>query len=103
MDGYKSFYLEIHYDNPNGVSGVQDSSGFDIYVLKESDNQQLRQYDAAVLELADPLVSLGGTALESGYSKWEFNCPSTCTQNEFDVNRLPFFRNGSTCTNMAFV
>ena len=89
-DGYKSFYLEIHYDNRNGVSNVQDSSGFQIYTLKQADG--LRQYDAAVLELADPLVSLGGTALESGYSKYEFECPSTCTQNEFQVDSVMVFQ-----------
>ena len=53
--GYKSFRLEIHYDNPTLVPGVLDSSGVRVYYTS-----QLREHDLGVLSVGDPALLLSG-------------------------------------------
>lgn len=38
--------LEIHYNNPNLVSGIKDSSGLRLWMTKS-----LRQYDADMIQI----------------------------------------------------
>jgi hypothetical protein len=49
--GFVHMVLEMHYDNPEHVSGVRDRSGFKI-----SYTPKLRQHDAAVMTLGDPFT-----------------------------------------------
>jgi len=45
--------------------------------------KSLRQHDAGTLEIADPLVRLGGSKIGNGLSRHSFLCPSTCTSTTF--------------------
>jgi energy-converting hydrogenase Eha subunit H len=44
--------MQIHYNNPGLVAGVIDNSGVTVFYTTT-----LRQYDADVLELADPTIT----------------------------------------------
>jgi hypothetical protein len=72
------FVLDMHYNNPDKVSGVPDASGIEMLITTD-----LRKYDASTLTIGD-----GGTRLPSippGVSDHhaETTCPSECTQ-QFD-------------------
>lgn len=45
--------LQVHYNNPDGQSGVVDASGFDISVTP-----RLRRHDAGVLTLGQTAIAL---------------------------------------------
>jgi hypothetical protein len=69
------FVLDMHYNNPDIVSGVIDGSGVEMIVTTD-----LRTYDASTLTLGD-----GGTMLPdipAGQSAYhvEITCPSECTE-----------------------
>jgi len=79
-NGYKSIYINVHYDNPAHIAGLVDNSGVRVYYTPN-----LRQYDAGVLELGDVSVTqprqipIGTNTVE-----YEYNCPSECTRNFTD-------------------
>lgn len=66
---------EIHYDNPQGIENVLDSSGVRFYYKTTP-----RQYEMGMLELADPRVTLGGESVGAGLTQHVFDCPSSCMQ-----------------------
>ena len=70
----KSIVVEIHYNNPENVANQVDSSGVRLYFSKER-----REYDAAILQLGDPLVQLDNTAIGEGLTEWSFECASSCS------------------------
>lgn len=75
----KYLMVQIHYDNPTGVSGIVDNSG-----VKLSYTPNMRTYDAGTMTLGDILNS--GNAIPPGQSlvEYEYECPSDCT------NDLPY-------------
>lgn len=73
-NGFKSFQLEIHYDNPFLDTGVFDSSGVRIYYTSKK-----RQYEIGVLSLGDPFLSLFNNSVGDGLSKHQFDCPASCS------------------------
>jgi hypothetical protein len=79
--------VQIHYNNPAGISGRIDSSGTRFYYSEEE-----RPQKAAVLELGDPLVKLDGEAINNGLTQYEFTCPEECSLN---------FLGGSSITVLA--
>lgn len=72
--GFKSFQLEVHYDNPWLETGTLDSSGVRIYYTSKK-----RQHEMGVLSLGDPFVSLQANAVGDGLSKHQFDCPASCS------------------------
>ena len=72
--------INTHYNNPNGDTGVIDSSGVRVYYTEE-----LRPMDMWVLLLGDPAQVLLGTPLSEGKTSLSFGCPSSCTEEHFDV------------------
>lgn len=85
-DGFKTFKLQIHYSNPGRKQGVKDSSGIRIYFA-----DQLRKYDAGLLQLGDPSLSLIGKRLQAGLTRHTFDCASSCTQNLFEADEVTVF------------
>jgi len=72
---WNGLLMQIHYNNPGLVAGVVDNSGVTVFYTTA-----LRQFDADVLELADPTITNpnqipAGTAL----AYYEYSCPSDCT------------------------
>lgn len=78
--GFKSLSLETHYDNPNGDMDMVDSSGVRVYYTEE-----LRPIDMGVIKLGDPNVVLEGTYLPDGKYGMSFDCPGSCTEENFEV------------------
>lgn len=72
--GFQSFSLEIHYNNPDRVPGVLDSSGVRLYYTT-----QPREFDVGIMQLGDPAVRLKGVSMESGLTSHAFRCPTSCT------------------------
>jgi len=71
-----TFILEIHYDNPEGESGIVDSSGVRMHTTS-----QLRPNDAATVVLGDGFVSRSQLADPSIKTDvvYRHECPSSCT------------------------
>ncbi|CAN0057481.1 unnamed protein product [Scytosiphon promiscuus] len=84
--GFSSLWLQTHYDNPNGDTGMVDSSGVRVYYTEE-----LRSMNMGVMELGDPFVNLDGLSLPDGKSGFSFNCPSSCTEEHFEADEVKLF------------
>lgn len=76
--------LEMHYDNPDHVEGLQDFSGFNIYL-----SDTLREHDAGILTTGDPLVSFATIPQGEEAAHYEGACPGACTQ-EFSTDLQVF-------------
>ncbi|KXZ41536.1 hypothetical protein GPECTOR_409g249 [Gonium pectorale] len=66
------FALQVHYNNPERVSGVVDASGFELRYTP-----RLRPYDAGILTLGQQAI-----AIPPGQRRFTLKpnvCPSTCT------------------------
>ncbi|CAD5118872.1 DgyrCDS7544 [Dimorphilus gyrociliatus] len=67
--------LEVHYNNPDLISGIVDSSGIEFHVTKT-----LRKYDAGIMELG--LEYTDKYALPPGLNQWDLDghCIPECTK-----------------------
>lgn len=79
-EGFTSVVVQTHYDNPDGKAGLVDSAGVRVYYTEE-----LRPIDMGVIQLGDPVVSLEGVPLPEGKTSISFACPSSCTEQYFEV------------------
>ena len=77
---FLSLEVQTHYNNPDGVEGVIDDSGVRVYYTEE-----LRPMHMGVMQLGDPAVILEGVALPEGKSSHSFHCPSSCSEEHFEV------------------
>eukprot|EP00903_Cladosiphon_okamuranus_P022592 g20787.t1 len=84
--GFVSVAVDIHYDNPNEVTGLVDNSGVRVYYTEE-----LRPMDMGIITLGDPFLSLIGEPLPQGKSYVAFGCPSSCTEEHFEVESVTIF------------
>ncbi|KAJ3024574.1 UNVERIFIED_CONTAM: hypothetical protein HDU68_007999 [Siphonaria sp. JEL0065] len=73
-NAYQYFALQIHYNNPNQLSNVMDSSG-----LKLHYTNQLRPNDVGVLILGSEDIHIPGNSSKYTATPWNV-CPSTCTR-----------------------
>jgi DOMON domain/Copper type II ascorbate-dependent monooxygenase, C-terminal domain/Copper type II ascorbate-dependent monooxygenase, N-terminal domain len=78
MNGFQSFQLEIHYDNPDGVANVMDSSGIRMFYTSKK-----REFDMGVFSTGDPQTGLFGDLVSpsQGLVQHTFDCPSSCSAN----------------------
>ncbi|CAN0322479.1 unnamed protein product [Ectocarpus fasciculatus] len=84
--GFNSLNIQTHYNNPDGVSGMNDSSGVRVYYTEE-----LRPIQMGVLKLGDPHVDLAEQSLPDGKSSFSFGCPGTCTETNFEEEEVTIF------------
>jgi len=66
--------IEIHYDNPNRLSGVSDHSGVRVHWTPV-----LREYNAGVMAIADAWLNLPAIPPQQKEVHREISCPSECT------------------------
>jgi hypothetical protein len=71
---YRTFVLEIHYDNADHVPDQVDSSGVRVYHVPEP-----REHLAGVYAVGDPALSLRGQAIPPGVSDYLFRCGGSCS------------------------
>jgi len=83
--GYTSVAVQTHYNNVDGDEGVIDSSGIRIYYTED-----MRPMDMGVLALGDPGVNLEGKPIFEGKSTIAFECPGSCTEDNFEVRAWAF-------------
>jgi hypothetical protein len=72
--GFNSFMMEIHYNNPDRVEGMVDSSGVRFYYTT-----QPREFEMGILQLGDPYIRLLGAPVGNGLSSHSFSCSSGCS------------------------
>nr|XP_018667907.1 DBH-like monooxygenase protein 1 homolog [Ciona intestinalis] len=72
--------LEMHYDNPNLISGVSDQSGMRIYYTPE-----LRQYDVGILTIGQ-IVNSYSNIIPPTISSFKHygDCPAECLETVMD-------------------
>ena len=80
---FVSLQIQMHYNNPDEVEGLIDDSGVRVYYTEE-----LRAINMGVLQLGDPFVALEGVAVPEGKSSHSFGCPSSCSEEYFEVGEL---------------
>ena len=88
--GLKAVVLQVHYDNIEDDASVVDTSGFRIY-----HTAQLRQHDAAILQIGDPDVeaSYRSAKIPPGHSKITFeHAVAGCSGQFHDDNVTVFTR-----------
>jgi len=83
--GTKGLKMEVHYNNPSQFSGMANRSG-----VRLTFTRKLREHNAGSLVLGDPAVALQGVPIGQGWSKWDFNCPESCTDSFLDQNITVF-------------
>jgi len=66
--------LQVHYDNPAGLTGVVDDTS--AVLLHFTDTP--REHEAGTINIGDPQTVLAGQRVESGVN-YTFTCPSACT------------------------
>jgi len=71
---FQYIVIEMHYDNPNGIAGLVDNTGYKIYYTKN-----LRPHDAASLTVGDPYISFPNIPPKNQGFGLEATCPSECT------------------------
>ncbi|CAM9660109.1 unnamed protein product, partial [Ectocarpus sp. 13 AM-2016] len=84
--GLNSLRVQVHYDNPDGVSGKNDSSGVRVYYTEE-----LRPMNMGLVKLGDPQGALHPQPLPDGKSVYSFGCPGTCTETYFEEEEVTVF------------
>ena len=79
--GTKYVILQVHYDNPDNLDDLFDSSGFRVYYTPN-----LREFDAGILQLGttDIQIPPGESAFEVG--EIEYGCPAECTTANIPID-----------------
>jgi DOMON domain/Copper type II ascorbate-dependent monooxygenase, N-terminal domain len=72
--GMQSFRIEVHYNNPELVENITDSSGLRVYYSLTP-----REHELGGFFLGDVLGGLYGDPVSPGLSKFEFACQSACS------------------------
>ena len=75
---FKSFRVQVHYDNPALESNLKDNSGVRIWL-----DSGARAHEAGTIQLGDPAVKMtqqAGLQIPPGKSFFEFQCPASVTQ-----------------------
>jgi Copper type II ascorbate-dependent monooxygenase, N-terminal domain/DOMON domain/Copper type II ascorbate-dependent monooxygenase, C-terminal domain len=76
-NGFQSFSMQVHYDNPDGVSGMIDDSGVRMYYTSKK-----RQYDMGYFVNSDNGALQGSLASPNGgLSEHVLDCPSSCSSS----------------------
>lgn len=78
-NGFKTFQLETHYNNPWLDEGVLDSSGIRMYYTTKT-----REIESGILLIGDPFIQLYGQP--AGAASHLFHCPSSCSTASLDKN-----------------
>ncbi|XP_066027869.1 DBH-like monooxygenase protein 1 [Pocillopora verrucosa] len=80
----RTFFLELHYDNPNAIEGRKDSSGIRFYYTSH-----LREYDAGIMCVGERISKFAiippkqESWLTVGY------CPKECYLEDLQATKLP--------------
>jgi Copper type II ascorbate-dependent monooxygenase, C-terminal domain/Copper type II ascorbate-dependent monooxygenase, N-terminal domain len=72
--GFRSFSMQIHYDNPELLKDIVDNSGVRIYFVNES-----RPIQVGMFEVGDPFVFLENQPVGGGVQEHTFECSSGCS------------------------
>jgi hypothetical protein len=71
--------MDMHYDNPMNEEGIVDNSGVRVYYTKK-----LQPIELGMMVLGDGMLSLANQLIGSGVHRYDFDCPSTCSESALD-------------------
>jgi hypothetical protein len=83
---FRSIGIEIHFNNPQNVEGLVDSSGFRVYY-----STQPREIEAAFLSIGDPATLMEGHVIADGLTTYSFSCASDCSQEVLGSESVTVF------------
>jgi len=86
-DGFQSFLLQIHYDNPKFETGIIDSSGVRFYWTSQN-----REEELGVLKVGDPNLTLIHTHVGNGLALHQFECPGDCSSAAINTPSVTVLR-----------
>jgi len=75
VGGFSHILLDIHYDNPNDLSGLVDESSVSVTYTPN-----LRPNDAGSLILGDPILTFSSIPANEGAVHYEAECTAACTE-----------------------
>ncbi|GAB0493947.1 hypothetical protein MMPV_005235 [Pyropia vietnamensis] len=67
------FLLQLHYDNPDGLSGIYDNSSVRLHTTSKP-----RRYDSGAIGLGNLGIFIDKERVQSGIN-YTYTCPSECT------------------------
>ena len=74
-NGRNGILIEIHYNNPDLIEGLKDSSGLKFYYTNQD-----KKHEAGILSVGDPLLGLNEESVGQGLTQYSFSCPSACSE-----------------------
>jgi dopamine beta-monooxygenase len=77
--GFQGFRCEVHYNNPNMIEGMIDTSKLRVYY-----STTMRQHEVGVALMADYAVELRSQPINAGISKFTFECNDQCSELVLD-------------------
>ena len=90
-NGFKSFTMQYHVDNKDYDSGKIDTgSGIRLYTT----TKETIDVEVGMMQIGDPFVKLTGERIGEGLSKHVFECPSSCTKNNLNVDKITVIKEG---------
>jgi DOMON domain/Copper type II ascorbate-dependent monooxygenase, N-terminal domain len=75
----QSFRIQIHYNNPELLTNITDTTRLRIYFTKSPRPQEI-----GLMGMGDVLERLSGTELPSGLSQYDVTCSSDCSDFSLD-------------------
>ncbi len=82
---FRALTMQYHVDNKDLDTGKFDKgTGVRIYTTAK----ETIAVEIGMMQIGDPFVQLGGKKVGDGLTKHEFECPSSCTQNRFNVDEI---------------
>ena len=75
----QSFRIRVHYNNPELIENVTDSSFLRVYYSLTG-----REHELGLMALGDIQNNLTGTLMPGGYSQYDFECSSACSSFALD-------------------
>jgi hypothetical protein len=84
---YRSFVIQVHYNNQRMTPGILDSSGARFYWTS-----QPREVEMGIFSTADPLLDLFGRPVGNGLTTHDFVCPSSCTNTVLENQPITVLR-----------
>ena len=84
-NGRNGILIEIHYNNPDLIEGLKDSSGLNFYYTIEE-----QKHEAGILRIGDPMLGMNEESVGRGLTQYSFTCPGTCSNTFLEPDHVGY-------------